>query len=169
MKFKVDFKDFEKFADRVKMLADQDVEKVSQKFCEETAKELVGRLLAKVVEKTPVGEYGTKEVRFVTKDGKEVNFIAHINKTGGTLQRGWEVGEVIKTGNVYEVELYNPVHYASYVEYGHRTVPRIDGSRGWVEGRFMLTLSKEELEEEGPAIIENKLQKFLEEHFNGNA
>lgn len=168
MKFKADFKDFEKFTEKIKKIAEQDIEKVSQKYCEETVKELVARLFAKVVEKTPVGEYGPKEVHFITKEGKEVNFIANSHKTGGTLKRGWTAGDVVKRGNVYEIELVNPTHYASYVEYGHRTPPRSDGSRGWVEGRFMLTLSEEELKQEAPEIIEHKFEKFLEDYLNGN-
>lgn len=162
MKFQVDFNDFKRFAHKVRKLSEQEVRKRSEQFCEETVQELVNRLLAKVVARTPVGEYGTKDVHFVTKDGKEVRFTATLDKTGGTLRRGWTVGEVTKRGNEYEVELINPVQYATYVEYGHRTPPRRDGSRGWVEGRFMLTISEEELKEEAPTIIERKIKEFVE-------
>ena len=165
MKFKVDFKDFEKFTDKVAKIAKQDLDRVSQKLFEEILKELISRLLAKVVEKTPVGEYGPKEVHFVTKEGKEVNFMAKSYKTGGTLKRGWSVGEVVKNGSVYTVEIINPVHYATYVEYGHRTRDH----KGWIEGRFMLTISEEELKKEAPAIIEKKIENFLEDYIDGNA
>lgn len=165
MKFKVDFKDVEKFADKVQKLSEQNVKKLSQQFCEDTLKELAARLLTEVVERTPVGDYGPKEVHFVTKEGKEVNFIAKSYKTGGTLKRGWSVGEVVQNGSVYAIEIINPVHYAPYVEYGHRTRDH----KGWVEGRFMLTISEEELKKEAPAIIERKIEKFLEDIINGNA
>ena len=33
----------------------------------------------------------------------------------------------------------------------------------WVEGRFMLTISTQELEQQAPAILERKLYKFLKE------
>ena len=86
--------------------------------------------------------------------------------------------EVVKTqnkvGDVYQIEVVNPVHYASYVEYGHRQepgrfVPAI-GKRlvnSWVDGAFMLTLSEKDLEEIAPKIIEMKIAKFLEGCFNG--
>jgi hypothetical protein len=49
------------------------------------------------------------------------------------------------------------MRYASYVEYGHRTADH----KGWVEGRFMLTISVQELERMAPALLEKKLIKFL--------
>lgn len=125
------------------------------KFCESVAKELASRLLAKVIKRTPVGQY---------KDGS--------GKVGGNLRRGW-TGEqqsnaksyadslpIVKKGGVFEVEIINPVHYASYVEYGHRT----RNHKGWVKGQFMLTISEKELETQAPKIIENKLIQFLAEN-----
>ncbi|MDQ0492768.1 hypothetical protein QOZ95_000918 [Paenibacillus brasilensis] len=47
-----------------------------------------------------------------------------------------------------------------YVEYGHRT--RLH--TGWVEGRFMLTISERELERELPALMDSKLKRFMEDH-----
>lgn len=37
--------------------------------------------------------------------------------------------------------------------------------RGWVKGKFMLTISEQELEREAPKIIERKLQRKLGELF----
>ncbi|MGG0718682.1 HK97 gp10 family phage protein [Robertmurraya massiliosenegalensis] len=104
-----------------------------QKFCESCAKELAARLLAKVIRRTPVGQY-SNEVNFVTKDGKQVSFKTSTVKTGGTLRRGWtaktaqeaEAGtgrggnavsfaqelRVVKRGHMYELEVINPVEYA---------------------------------------------------------
>jgi len=73
------------------------------------------------------------------------------------LRREWTVGEVVKTDNGYTIEVINPTEYASYVEFGHRT----PNHKGWVEGRFMLTISEQELEADAPRILENKLMKFL--------
>lgn len=105
-----------------------------RRFEEECIRELAARLLAKTVARTPV----------VT----------------GQLRRGWQIGEIKRTANGYEVEIINPVEHAMYVEYGHRTRDHT----GWVEGRFMLTISIQELERELPAIIERKLQQFLDKH-----
>jgi hypothetical protein len=129
-------------------------------FYEECVKELAGRLLAKTVARTPVGEYGDKWVEFTTKTGKDVRFFAKNKRIGGTLRRGWTVGQVERTAGGYQVEIINPVFYAIYVEYGHRT----RNGTGWVEGRFMLTKSIEELEREIPAFVESKMERFLKQN-----
>ena len=125
-------------------------------FIESCAKELAARLLAKVIKRTPVGIYPKSS-----------------GKKGGTLRRGW-TGEksqasheyvngltVRHFGNVYVIEIINPVEYAPYVEYGHRT----KGGKGWVEGKFMLTISSEEIQADAPRVLENKLKKKLGECF----
>ena len=123
-----------------------------QLFIEACAKELAARLLAKVIKRTPVGQYP--------------------HRVGGTLRRGWTAEQqdvasyvaslnVTKTGNAYEIEIVNPVEYASYVEFGHRT----RNHKGWVEGKFMLTISANEVQQAAPAILEKKLQRKLGEAF----
>lgn len=136
------------------------------KFCRIVAKELAARLLAQVIKRTPVGDYPPST-----------------GKKGGTLRRGWTaqteeeaaeggIGNAIayanalpitKSGNVYEIEIINPVHYASYVEFGHRT----RGGDGWVQGRFMLTLSEKEVQRQSERVVEALLKKYLGEVFNG--
>lgn len=151
-------------------------------FVESCAKELAARLLAKVIKRTPVGDYDrywtdTDGTRLVDKEGKEI-VLHKSKKRGGTLRRGWTTqkagsgAEGLRSrsakayvdslkinhfGNVYVVEIFNPVEYASYVEYGHRTV----NHRGWVPGRFMLSISEKELREIAPRVLENKIKKFL--------
>jgi len=135
-------------------------------FIEACAKELAARLLAKVIKRTPVGEYPKSS-----------------GKKGGTLRRGWTsktheeaVGDSGKGsisagkayadtltinhfGNTLVIEIVNPVEYASYVEYGHRTPDH----KGWVQGRFMLTISEQEIQEIAPKVLEAKIKKFLGE------
>lgn len=126
-------------------------------FVKECAKELAARLLRMAVKRTPVGEYNTP-VSFTTKNGEEVSFTPHTGKVGGTLRRGWTIGEIRKEGKVYVVEIVNPVEYASYVEYGHRTPDH----EGWVKGQFMMTISEQELERIAPRVLENKIKRYLE-------
>lgn len=135
-------------------------------FIEACAKELAARLLAKVIKRTPVGEYPKSS-----------------GKKGGTLRRGWtsktheeavggsgkgsiSVGKAYADtltinhfGNTLVIEIVNPVEYASYVEYGHRTPDH----KGWVQGRFMLTISEQEIQEIAPKVLEAKIKKFLGE------
>lgn len=124
-----------------------------QLFIEACAKELAARLLAKVIKRTPVGQYP--------------------HRVGGTLRRGWTAEQqqdvasyvaslnVTKSGDAYEIEIVNPVEYASYVEFGHRT----RNHKGWVEGKFMLTISANEVQQAAPSILEKKLQRKLGEAF----
>lgn len=58
----------------------------------------------------------------------------------------------------------------AYVEYGHRQtpgrfVPELGKQlkQGWVQGRFMLTMSEKEIQEIAPRVLENKIKKFLSE------
>lgn len=106
-------------------------------FYESAVRELAARLLTLVKKRTPV--------------------------LSGTLRRGWTVGEMKKMNDGYEIEVVDPIEYASYVEFGHRT----PGGKGWVPGRFMMTVSASELEGMAPAILQRKLNAYLKEAFDG--
>lgn len=154
----------------------EQLESKRNEFIEACAKELAARLLAKVIKRTPVGDY-SKEIEVTAKrDGKKhkkgETYTKRVNpsgKVGGTLRRGWtgEKNQNAKNyanslkinhfGDTYVVEIINPVEYASYVEYGHRT----RSGKGWVEGRFMLTISEQEIQSIAPQILENKINKLL--------
>ena len=123
----------------------EDIQKQIDIYVEQCAKELAARLLAKVIKRTPVGK-------------------VH----GGTLRRGWTGGSnatayanslsVRKNGGEYTIDIINPVEYAEYVEYGHRT----RNHKKWVPGIFMLTLSEKEIQSSAPKILENKIKKIFE-------
>lgn len=131
-------------------------------FIEACAKDLAARLLAKVIKRTLPGQYP-----------------ASSGKKGGTLRRGWtsETHEeavsgsgkggnakayadsltIQHIGNTLVIEIVNPVEYASYVEYGHR---RRNG-KGWTQGKFMLSISEQEIQKVAPKVLESKIKKFL--------
>ena len=69
---------------------------------------------------------------------------------GGTLRRSWRVK---KDGELARI-VYNNVEYGPYVEYGHRT----RGGKSFVNGRYMLTKSVEEIESE----LDNQLSILIE-------
>ena len=119
----------------------------TQYFIEAAVKELAARLLRKAAKLTPVGRYP-----------------AGSGKTGGTLRRNWTIGKVVNVGRGCSVEVINPTSYAMYVEFGHCT----RGRRGWVDGRFMLTISEQELKRDSPRILQNKLNKFVREVVNAD-
>jgi len=149
---KADFKELEQLQERLEKLSNLDMDK----FYTEAAKDLAGRLLSKVKKRTPV--------------------------VYGTLRDAWAVMPVGKRGNHYTVVVLNNLVYASYVEYGHRQLPGRfipgywEGERfiydpdaeggmvlkdSWVKGRFMLTISTQELENQAPALLEKRLYNFL--------
>ena len=144
--------------DGLKKLRDQ-LAKIDQtdEFFNACAKELAARLLAKVIKRTPVGDYPKST-----------------GKTGGTLRRGWTAGQnsnakayaeslsVHRVGTDFVIDIINPVEYASYVEYGHRT----SNHKNWVEGEFMLTLSEKEIAGMAPKILERKQADYLRRCFS---
>ena len=150
---KLDYSKLQKLKEQIERLGDPTQ---TDQFLTSCAKELAARLLAKVIKRTPVGQYPSGS-----------------GKTGGTLRRGWTAGKssnanayanslnVDKVGTDYVIEITNPVEYASYVEFGHRT----RNHKGWVEGKFMLTISEDEIRKSAPRILEKKLEKYLEECF----
>ena len=146
------FRDFERIQENLERLNQEQVDI----FIDACAKELAARLLAKVIKRTPVGDYPNSS-----------------GKKGGTLRRGWTGGKnssavayadsltIHHFGDAYVIEIVNPVEYASYVEFGHRT----SNHKGWVNGRFMLTISEQEIQNAAPAIIEKKLMRQMGELF----
>lgn len=154
----------------------EQLENKQNEFMEVCAKELAARLLAKVIKRTPVGDYSRKITVVAKKDSKNHKkgdkYTKRINpsgKVGGTLRRGWTAGKnqnakdyanslkINHFSDTYVIEITNPVEYASYVEYGHRT----RNGKGWVEGRFMMTISEQEIKSIAPRILENKIKKLL--------
>nr|DAS41848.1 MAG TPA: type I neck protein [Caudoviricetes sp.] len=175
--------DLKRLQKRLNEIRDGDVEA----FIDECAKELAARLLALVIKRTLPGDY-SKEVEVVAKrDSKNHKkgdtYTKKVNpsgKVGGTLRRGWtssthadaangtgkgdakayaESLTVNHFGGMVVIEIINPVEYASYVEYGHRT----RNHKGWVIGKFMMTISVKEIQNIAPNLLESKIKKFLGE------
>ena len=96
-----------------------------------TLNKISQKLIAKVKLKTPVAE-----------------------KNGGTLRRSWRTK---KKDDLTRI-VYNNIHYAPHVEYGHRT----RGGKSFVDGQYMLTKSVKEIEEE----FDNELSILIENLWN---
>lgn len=103
---------------------------------EQCVREIALRLLAKTVARTPVDT--------------------------GHLRRNWQITAVRRVHGGYQVDVFNPVEYALFVEFGHRT----RGGAGWVEGRMMLTISMQEIEREMPSFINWKIKSFMDQHLS---
>ena len=154
------FDQLKEYADKLEKLTDADI----NDLCVKCSKELAARLLALVIPRTIVGDYP-----------------AGSGKVGGTLRRGWtskthaeaasgkgKNGKPIKeyvaslpvrkVGNYYIIKIINPVEYSPYVEFGHRT-----RSGGWVDGKYMLTISEERLKQIAPRVLEKMLYQKIRE------
>lgn len=184
-----DFKELKKFQEELENMSKANI----QKFCKDISKELAARLLRKVIKRTPVGDYSHDITIIAKKDSKKhkkgEEFTKKVNssgKMGGTLRRGWTakteeeaekgIGKSVSKDkienwvdmlpikhirNTFQIDVTNVVNYSSYVEYGHRT----RGHKGWVEGKFMLTISEKEINSQLPKFIESKLTELLREVF----
>jgi len=109
----------------------KEMEKAMPGFLEDCVLELAERLLDNSIARTPADQ---KEVR-----------------------RGWTIGKVSITSNGAEIEVLNANESSSYVEYGQR----LANGRGWIEGKFMMTISVKELEQQIPTVLEKKMKRFV--------
>ena len=154
---KVDIRELKKLRDR---LIEAEEGKKKDDFCEDCARELAAMLINLVRSRTQV----------IT----------------GQLRRGWTAGREIapeiyvkgvavrKSGDTYTIMVENNVKYASYYEYGHRQepgrfVPAI-GKRlvkSYVEPKYALKYSEQDLESIAPGVLYQKLETFLREVFDG--
>ena len=139
----------------------EEMEKEKEQLMIDTLKELAGRLLRKVIKRTPVSSpnfgiatYKRDNKKKGIKKGDTIydkKGRARVLKTktvsykkggktfsktyggqGGTLRKNWTVSDVRKNGENYEIEVSNSAEYASYVEFGHRQTP----------GRFVPAIGK---------------------------
>lgn len=194
MSGKVNIRDLENFKDKMeKSLGAAQIDDFLESCAKELTARLLARVIKRTpVGQKPKLE-GAKFAKVEGASGKKKSFLtaegARLEQywsgyIGGNLRRGWTNGQnqspsayaqslkVHHYGNTYVVEVVNPVEYASYVEYGHRQkpgryVPAL-GKRlksGWVEGKFMLTISADEIRADAPRVLENKLKKKLSEVF----
>jgi len=141
---RADFEALRNLQEKIQSLKDIDM----NGFCTACSKEIAARLLALVIERTHTGQYPSGS-----------------GKVGDTLKRGWGAVadiNVVKEGDTYTVTITNPVEYASYVEFGHRT-----GNGGYVEPQLMLTISEEKLKNAIPKLLERKVKKKLMEALSG--
>lgn len=186
----VDFGQLAEMQAKFEALADPAQKKA---FFEGATKECAARFLGKVIRKTPVGknQYTEEETGEVYKRGPkkgQAKTKSVVSRQGGTLRRGWTANteaeaesgnvpnamtyaaglSVESSGSTHKITITNPVHYASYVENGHRQqpgryVPAIGKrlKKSWVEGQFMMAKAEIEVKAEIPAVLQRRLSNYL--------
>ena len=183
-----DYRQLIKLRDNLAKLQRMDLDKFCRDTSKELAARLLSLVIPVTPVgnyKTEVKVTAKRDSKHHKKGDVYTKRVNRSGKMGGTLRRGWtartegeaaggqghptaeqarayaEALPITKQGSTYVVEVINPVHYASYVEFGHRTP-----GGGWKEGQYFLTISEQELRGQAPAIIEDKLKKLLRGAFN---
>ena len=147
----------------------EQIDREKDEFLQSCAKDLAARLLALVIRRTPKDTGALKRGWTTQRAGSGAE--------GLKSNSGRQFAETIKVhhfGDTYVVEIINPVEYASYVEYGHRQQPGryvpalgVRLKKGWVKGKWMMTVSEKEIQAAAPQILEKKLEKWLRGCLNG--
>lgn len=183
-----DYRQLQKLRDNLAKLQSADMDKFCRDVSKELAARLLALVIPRTPVgnyKTEVKVTAKRDSKHHKKGDVYTKRVNRSGKMGGTLRRGWtartegeaaggqghptadqakayaEALPISKQGGSYLVEVINPVHYASYVEFGHRT----PGGKGWVAGQYFLTLSEQDLRAQAPARIEEKLEALLREVF----
>lgn len=134
---KVKYNQLEELQKRV-----QKMETNLPKFFNEAVKNVAMRVVQRAINKTP-------------------NKATSLMNEWVQLQKALVTATFTKTGDTYTTEIVNNCPYASMVEYGHKSA---DGLK-WVEGRFMLTLAVQEVENELDKIIRLQSNIYLGKGF----
>lgn len=163
----VELKGFDEFLQELQTL-EVSMDGILQDLC----RELAARLLALVIPRTPVAETdgGTLRRGWIAQTEEEAwknrgsipsptEQIDHINKI-----------KIARSGSTYTITVTNPVHYASYVEKGHRQTPgRFVPAIGkklkasWVKGQFFLEISENTIKASSQKILEKKLKAMIKQ------
>ena len=177
MKLNINISEFKKFYEKNAKKLKENYDKA----IDDSLNELGGRLLNKVIRKTPVGKSIRGLKYFGDKTGEFVRYTKGKNKgkyktktitthIGGNLRRSWYVSKIIKNNDSRFITLYNVARYAIYVEYGHRQTPGrfvpVIGKKlkaNWVKGRFMMTNSVTEINKIRQTVFNRNLAKYMED------
>lgn len=177
-----DFRQLERLAERMEQLSSYDMDRL----CREMAEKIAQVLLNRVKKRTPVGVKpkieGPKTVAVKGARGRSGKAVSRSRTIleqywsgyrGGTLRDAWTILPLEKRGGNYIITVINPTEYASYVEFGHRQtpgryVPALGKSlkASWVKGKFMLTISEDQVKRLAPRMLEDRLEEMLKEVFN---
>ena len=180
-----DYRELKKLDERLQQLSEVDMDRL----CRDAANEIAQVLWNKVKKRTPVGvvpddiwKSRKTKVSATGASGKTRKFFSReaaiyndywAGYKGGSLRDAWTILPIEKHGNQYTVTIINNLEYASYVEYGHRQTPgRYVPALGktlkasWVKGRFMLTISEQEVKTLAPSILNDMLYEALKGVFS---
>lgn len=153
---------------------------------DEALKDVGRRHLARVVQNTPFGKY-PNQVTFIAYRGTPQEKLVSFSvtpKLGGTLKKGWVVNTqaqaeaskgvpsqaeidskvantpIRQVGKKRTMYFFNRVHYANYVDKGHR-IMRKGRQIGWVKAQNFIRNSENATSREMPRIFEKHMREAL--------
>ena len=167
------------FADKMEKLGNID----GPRALKEATNQIRIALLTDVRRRTKIGKYGYFEHK-LTKSGKQsktkkwvagrgTKYGWQSGKVGGKLKSGWSSlsAKRIKGSSSWVAQVYNPVEYAPYYEYGHRQtvgrfVPAFYGVgaklvKSYVAGKFPLAFATANINKQIPGIVDRTLTNFM--------
>lgn len=137
------------------------------------------RVLAQTKENTPVDtgylrnmwQIGDSNYTIQSRVAKSGKNKGKLTVTADRQNVSWKdatVKGVVRKGDNLEITIYNPLEYASFVEYGHRQEPGryvpVLGKRlkkAWVEGKYMATIAIKDVEDKLPARFEEQFKAWV--------
>ena len=179
-----DCRELKRLSKKLEQLSEVDMDRL----CRDAAKKIAQVLWNKVKKRTPVGvvpddiwKSRKTKVSATGASGKTRKFFSReaaiyhdywAGYKGGSLRDAWTILPIEKHGDQYTVTIINNLEYASYVEYGHRQTPgRYVPALGktlkasWVPGKFMLTISEQQVKNLAPSILNKMLYNAMKEAF----
>lgn len=113
--------------------------------------------LTKMIEHDYPREFEKMVIQIATDLQSSVQDLTRVDTSW--LQQQWFLGDLVKKGHTYYIELYNNVEYVEPQEYGFRT-----RNGGFVEGAHMMEISVELLKMKLPAYLKDWLSDFINKH-----
>ena len=151
--FEAYFKDFEKATDEF------------DSFLRKFLLQMAYRVIARVKPRTPVDTGFLREAWFVGDEAKAIKAGKH--KADGSIYSSnyasafaskASLDSVKVKGNSLEIVIGNIAEYASFIEFGHAYE-----NGKWYTGKFMLTISIDEIQQQLPKRFESEFKKFLKD------
>lgn len=152
-----DFKQFEQFAKKW-----EDGQKKFQKFLKQFLLDLIVDIANEAKSRSPVDTGALEDSWSIGEKGFIGNIQQGDTKPAPNPPEAATIEDVKVVGNSLEIKVWSSAYHAQFVEYGHNVVS--GGSIvGFVDGRFMLKVSVDEVMKRMPAKFHDDFKVWLSE------
>lgn len=148
--YKFDYSQFEEYVKDFQKATDN-FDTFLKKFLLQQAQ----RVIRAVKPRTPVDTGTLRESWVIGKEVKAIRYDESGNVTGSDYASAFansvSIDDVQVVGDSLQITISNPMEYASYIEYGHHSYL----------GRYMLTISMDEISNAMSGRFEKEFRNFL--------